>query len=196
MVGSLIPAGVNASMRARCADVVAAVKVRNVWGFNTTPDHNNGRCLDFMIETEAEGDAVAAYLWQHRKRLGLELIIWNRRIRRTYWKYGIPPGVWAAYRGPSAHTDHNHAQFSAALFVPAKAQTVTAGSSAVGVYVVNVRPGATLLGNRNGRHIERRRGYVIRTGVRIATDAKGRRWLVTRAGWAYDLDYLTKKETK
>ena len=40
------------------------------------------------------------------RRLGIQYIIWNRRIWST-----TTPGYWRAYTGASPHTDHVHFSF-------------------------------------------------------------------------------------
>lgn len=113
---SLIPEGVLPNIKSTCAEVIEANPncVRIVWGYADSPDHNNRRCIDDMIVSRAAGDQIAAYLWKHRERLGLNLIIWYRRIIRTYDKFQwqdnktFRAGTWAPYHGPKDHKDHPH----------------------------------------------------------------------------------------
>jgi hypothetical protein len=118
------------NIKSICAEVVAAFpKITHVYGYNSVPDHNNKRCLDLMVYNsewssarnlpkakQVElGNDISRYLWESRVRLGLDLIIFNRKILRTYTQSGgsspSKVGVWAEYRGSSPHTDHVHAQF-------------------------------------------------------------------------------------
>ena len=93
---------------------------KQLWGWGPNPDHNNGRCVDFMVYGDKEmGDFIANYLWTHRERLGLQWVIWYQRIRST------TPGKGNAWRamadrgnGTANHKDHPHAQFSGKTYKP------------------------------------------------------------------------------
>lgn len=193
MVGSLIPPGVLGNVKRICAEVVSAAAkanrpVRNVWGYNSEPDHNNKRCIDFMVTDRTRGDWVAGYIWKHRKRLGLDLLIWNRRIRRNYRKGLIPAGAWARYTGASSHTDHVHAQFKAGDYVPPS-------TGHLGVYVVDPAEVDTWLWEirRDGTQGKKRRpGFRIRDGVDII-ERDGRKWLLVATGSRYALDFLKRE---
>lgn len=88
-------------------------KIRNVPSGKTNfPDHSNGRCSDFMIHNRDGGDDVRAFVKKHHKKLGVNLIIWNRTITRFYDKPGIPAGESRPYYGSNPHTDHNHVEFN------------------------------------------------------------------------------------
>lgn len=98
----------------------AGYDVQTVWGYNSTPDHNNKRCLDFMVTGSSipgsqrveAGNWIANYVWENRYRLGLNWQIWNRRIRR-YQNTSRPLAAWYTYSGPSPHTDHVHIEIAA-----------------------------------------------------------------------------------
>lgn len=116
---SKVPSGVIAPVKRKAAEIIAATgsRVTHVWGASTVPDHNNKRCVDFMVRSIADGNAVADYIWRNRARLGLRLIIWNRRIISTYRSSGgRPAGVWGRYGGPNPHTDHPHVEFNSAAY--------------------------------------------------------------------------------
>lgn len=117
---SMTPEGVQPQCTKICAEVEQnnPGKVRNVWGYNTTPDHNNRRCVDYMIFDKAGGDQVVQYHLDDRSRLLVDLIIWNRRIIRSYDKPGIPKWTWAPYYGEDPHTDHPHVQYKVGVYVP------------------------------------------------------------------------------
>lgn len=70
------------------------------------PDHPSGHAVDFMINDlpngHAVGDALAAYIIQNAKALGVKYIIWNRR------SWNPERGTWANYTGSNPHTDHVH----------------------------------------------------------------------------------------
>lgn len=102
-------------------EVYAKWPVAFLWGRSsgTSGEHPKGLALDFSVlaygggvnnpgpANPAMGDAIAAYLWRHRVRLGVWYVIWNRRIiSRTYESQG-----WRAYTGSSPHTDHVHVSF-------------------------------------------------------------------------------------
>lgn len=159
--------------------------MRNVWGYDSQPDHNNRRCIDYMILNHAGGDFVAEYLWTHRKRLGLELLIWDRRIRRTYAKGLIPMGRWARYKGPHPHTDHVHAQTSRGAYSPPR-------RTFLGPYVVDPGQVDTFLWQirpDGSQGAKRPPGFRITTGVRIVK-RRGVEWLETVSGNRYALAYL------
>jgi hypothetical protein len=98
-------------------------KVQVIWAWGNGPDHNNGRCCDFMItipgvpraEQVRIGDAIRAYFVKHAKRLHVTGVIWNRHVsgfpsQGTH--YRGPEGQARPYSGPSTHTDHNHVEVS------------------------------------------------------------------------------------
>jgi len=98
-----------------------------LWGRSSgsSGEHPKGLALDFSVlaygggvnnpgpANKAEGDAIAAYLWANRARMGVWYIIWNRRIISTN-RSSYAFGRWVAYNGRSPHTDHVHVSFYAA----------------------------------------------------------------------------------
>jgi hypothetical protein len=116
----------NATARKIWAEALAQpefAKVQVIWAWGNGPDHNNGRCCDFMItipgvpraEQVAIGDGIRAYFVKHAKRLHVTGVIWNRHVsgfpsQGTH--YRGPEGVARPYSGPSTHTDHNHVEVS------------------------------------------------------------------------------------
>lgn len=134
---SLIPAGVIAAVKSKCAEVVALFTlITHVYGYAAAPsDHRNRKCVDYMIMNKtltraqqiALGDAIAAYYWTNRKRLGLVLLIWNKRILRTYGKTQqgkfYPAGTWAPYNASinpywtNPHTDHVHVEHDGSAYL-------------------------------------------------------------------------------
>lgn len=96
-------------------EIAAKWRVWYAWGIGASGEHKEGRALDFMTLNadqsayrKSVGDAIAAYLWKHRKRLGVWYVIWNRRIiSMTYESSG-----WRTYSGANPHTDHVHVSFN------------------------------------------------------------------------------------
>src|SRR5690606_38871312 len=122
-----------ASTKKKGEHVVAAAgqaghKITRCYGYNTVPDHNNKKCVDFMVYNDRKaGDWIANYCIKNASALGVELIIWQRRIWRSYSKPGIPARTWASYSGPNPHTDHPHVQFN--TLAMGKTTSVVGGSS-------------------------------------------------------------------
>lgn len=91
-----------------------------VWGIGPTGDHKAGLALDFMGYSLGGGvqrpgemrrqlcQNIAAYLLEHRVRLGLTYVIWDRRIASAR---SSPAWSWRAYDGSNPHTDHVHVSF-------------------------------------------------------------------------------------
>lgn len=95
--------------------------VVRVYGYNTTPDHNNRKCVDFMhYGNTTLRKWLESYLIKHADDLGVEGLISNRRCigfpseeddhPTPYWNG--PDGKWRPYSGPNPHTDHVHVQFN------------------------------------------------------------------------------------
>lgn len=145
MATSKIATGVLAPVKSKCAEVVGEFDaITHVWGGGSNPDHITKRCIDFMIPTLADGQAVAGYVWESRRRLGVRLIIWNRHIIRVYDKPGIPAGTWARYTGDSPHTDHPHVEFdSSAYTAPAQSASLF-GAGAVTAMPARIKIGSRL----------------------------------------------------
>jgi len=190
---SLIPYGVLANVRTIAAEVVGESQrahhaIRNVWGYAAWPDHDNRRCVDFMVVDKSDGDWVANYLVRNSARLGVEFLIWHRRCWRSYRHGLIPPGQWVPYSLTSnPHTDHNHCQFSAKEY-----KRPTTGY--LGPYKVDPAKVTTWLWQMtpewaHGRH--RKPNFVVATGVATVQHA-GRLWLRTEAGNYYAMEYLVK----
>lgn len=107
------------------SEICATRHVYFVWGMDRssgrTGDHPRGLALDFSVLDRGAGvknpgparpklgDAIAAYLIRHRKRLNVRYVIWSRRIASAQ---SNPPWAWRAYEGKSPHTDHIHVSFN------------------------------------------------------------------------------------
>lgn len=68
-------------------------------------EHSTGQAIDFMISSQAQGDAIAAFVQAHAGELGVKYVIWRQR----YW---TPGSAWdpMSDRGSATanHYDHVH----------------------------------------------------------------------------------------
>jgi murein DD-endopeptidase MepM/ murein hydrolase activator NlpD len=96
----------------------AARLVGPKFGFSTIgtyPGHQptQTKALDFMIKSKGQGDAASEYMKAHARQMGVNYLIWNRRI----WNIERAAEGWRRYfdggsSNPSrAHTNHVHASF-------------------------------------------------------------------------------------
>ena len=75
----------------------------------TTSLHGEGRAFDWGCKAGAKWAQQAAdYLVSMSKELGIQCVIYNRRI----WSGAHPDSGWRAYHGVDAHTTHLHIEFS------------------------------------------------------------------------------------
>ncbi|MDH5150458.1 peptidoglycan-binding domain-containing protein [Brevibacterium casei] len=83
---------------------------RSVRGGRTTSLHGEGRAADFGIRPygAAYGTALANALVAYSKELGIQCVIWNRKI----WSSSYPNSGWRRYNGVASHTDHIHVEFT------------------------------------------------------------------------------------
>lgn len=81
---------------------------RPVRGGSAPSLHGEGRACDLGIRpySAGYGTSLAQALVDHHEALGIQLVIWNRRI----WTAGR--GGWRAYGGVSPHTDHLHVELT------------------------------------------------------------------------------------
>jgi hypothetical protein len=91
-------------------------------GTVATSEHNEGRALDFMLDSSKAGDVAtansfAAWLfatdahgnaYANARRLGIMYIIWHGGMWRAY---DVAAG-WQPYTGAENHYDHMHISFS------------------------------------------------------------------------------------
>jgi len=87
------------------------VNCRPVRGGKADSLHSEGRASDLghLVRIPAEGaagDRLAALLVQNAHALGVQCVIWNRRI----WSSSRP--TWRPYGGPNPHTDHLHVELT------------------------------------------------------------------------------------
>jgi hypothetical protein len=78
----------------------------------TTSLHGEGRACDFGINPHGApyGTLLAERLRLSSGELGIQCIIWNRRI----WSGAYPDAGWRVYSGTNPHVDHVHVELSRA----------------------------------------------------------------------------------
>ena len=83
---------------------------RSVRGGRTTSLHGEGRAADFGIRPYSAkyGTQLAEAMRRKSKELGIQCIIWNRKI----WSGAHPNAGWRRYTGVASHTDHIHVEFT------------------------------------------------------------------------------------
>lgn len=71
--------------------------------------HKQGNALDFHVKEAQTGNEIAQTFLSNPQRFGINALIWNGKIwsERTGWKP-------QPYRGPHAHRDHVHVEWSSA----------------------------------------------------------------------------------
>lgn len=99
-----------AAYRSRGGVNTGIYNCRTVRGGRTTSLHGEGRAADFGIRPygAAYGTALANALVAYSKELGIQCVIWNRRI----WSSSYPHSGWRKYNGVASHTDHIHVEFT------------------------------------------------------------------------------------
>ena len=92
--------------------------IYQIYTYQTTPDHNNCRCIDYMMyANKALGDTIAPYHIKNADRLGVVRIIWNRgHWRRESAGAGKPARTWTRYTGDNPHTDHVHVEYNSKTY--------------------------------------------------------------------------------
>lgn len=83
---------------------------RSVRGGRTTSLHGEGRAVDLGIRPlrAKYGTALADALRKNSKELGIQCIIWNRKI----WSGSYPHAGWRPYKGQANHYDHLHVELT------------------------------------------------------------------------------------
>lgn len=81
---------------------------RSIRGGTTNSLHGEGRAADLGIRPyrAGYGTALADLLRLHSKELGIQCIIWNRKIWSGYYDN------WRKYTGSNPHVDHLHVELS------------------------------------------------------------------------------------
>lgn len=130
MALSKVPSSVEPNVKKICAEIVRKFSaITHVWGFSSAPtsDHRNHRCVDYMVfnekastnlnrkEQKQLGDAIAEYHRKNAKRLGVNGIIWDRKVMGFPHvdnpPYRGPYGEWRPYFGNDPHYDHVHVEY-------------------------------------------------------------------------------------
>lgn len=95
---------------------------RDIRGSTTTSLHGEGRAADLGVNPHgaAYGDEVAELLHQNSGELGLQCIIWKRRI----WSGSYPNAGFRPYGGTNPHLDHIHVELSWAAATDLTAQRI------------------------------------------------------------------------
>jgi len=89
-----------------CSAVQSSFGLTNIGGYRPNGgEHSTGQAIDFMISSQAQGDAIAAYVQQHVGDYNVKYVIWRQR----YWQ---PGSDWRLMedRGSATanHYDHVH----------------------------------------------------------------------------------------
>ena len=113
---------------------------RSVRGGRTTSLHGEGRAADFGIRPYGAGygTALANALVAYSKELGIQCVIWNRKI----WSCSYPRSGWRRYNGVASHTDHIHVEFTWARAKAGRAATAKHFAKVLG----GVKPGDVKIG--------------------------------------------------
>ena len=92
------------------AEGVLTGNCRPVRGGRTTSLHGEGRAVDLGIRPlrAKYGTALAEALRKNSKELGIQCIIWNRKI----WSGSYPHAGWRPYKGQADHYDHLHVELT------------------------------------------------------------------------------------
>lgn len=76
---------------------------RNIRGKNQLSIHAEGRAWDAKCTPDnPDGDRLANDLWNNRKVLGIQRIIWNKKV------IDVREPEWKDYDGVNPHIDHLH----------------------------------------------------------------------------------------
>jgi hypothetical protein len=82
-----------------------------MWGMGSSSEHATGRALDFMVRNEAAGDWIRNYIWNNRKRLRLQHVIWEQHITSTVTSPGVRRKMADRGSVTENHMDHVHVLF-------------------------------------------------------------------------------------
>ena len=98
--------GLNNNAARLCSAVDSVFGLGSIGGYRPNAgEHSTGQAIDFMISSQSEGDAIAAWVQSHVGPFDVKYVIWRQR----YW---APGGSWEPMedRGsPTAnHYDHVH----------------------------------------------------------------------------------------
>lgn len=117
---------------------------RSIRGGTTTSLHGEGRAFDAAIRPYSAryGTELADLIRRHSKELGVQCVIWNRKIWSGYYDN------WRSYSGTNPHVDHLHIELTWAAANRSQAETVALWEKTLGhlvdddsaVPVGNVKP--------------------------------------------------------
>ena len=89
------------------SDVIGGILCcRRIAGTDRPSLHGEGRAVDLMVPSPAApvGDEVANFVYTYAAAIGVQELIWNRKI----WTAQRGAEGWRVYPGANPHTDHVH----------------------------------------------------------------------------------------
>lgn len=107
-LGSIQPATKSVAKEVFDAAKAAGHEIWFMWGMGSSQEHRTGRALDLMVRNEAAGDWIRNYLWNNRKRLRLQHVIWEQHITSTVTQPGVRRKMPDRGNSTKNHFDHNH----------------------------------------------------------------------------------------
>lgn len=107
-LGSIQPATRSVAKEVFDAAKAAGHEIWFMWGMGSSAEHRTGRALDLMVRNEAGGDWIRNYLWNNRKRLRLQHVIWEQHITSTVTQPGVRRLMPDRGNSTKNHFDHNH----------------------------------------------------------------------------------------
>lgn len=99
--------GLTATAANVCGAVRGTFGISNIGGYRAGAwgDHGTGNAVDVMITSQAQGDAVAAFVQANAARFNIKYVIWRQRI----W---YPGSAWKGMEDRGSitqnHYDHVH----------------------------------------------------------------------------------------
>ena len=98
--------GLNRDAARLCSAVQSAFGLTNIGGYRPNGgEHSTGQAVDFMISSQSQGDAIAAFVQNHVSEFNVQYIIWRQR----YWE---PGSSWDLMEDRGSitqnHYDHVH----------------------------------------------------------------------------------------
>src|SRR5699024_4028115 len=113
---------------------------RSVRGGRTTSIHGEGRAADFGVRPygASYGTALANAIVAMSKELGVQCVIWNRRI----WSSAYPHSGWRKYSGVDPHTGHLHVELTWSMANKSRATVAKHWAKVLG----GIKPGDVKIG--------------------------------------------------
>ena len=117
---------------------------RSVRGGKTTSIHGEGRAADFGVRPygASYGTALANAIVAHSKELGVQCVIWNRKI----WSSAYPHSGWRPYHGVDPHTGHLHVELTWNMAKKSRSTVAKHWAKVLG----GVKPGDVKVGGGGG----------------------------------------------